>query len=68
MKTEIRERFCTYGIDRGTNKSQGVFAVLDNGKIKWHTRKIWVARLFLLWMKIKGATIVLEVVGKGKIK
>ena len=47
-------------VDYGTGESQGVFTVFKDGKLKWHTQKLWKAKLYLWWMKIKGATIIRE--------
>ena len=47
-------------VDYGTGESQGAFTVFKNGKLKWHTQKLWKAKLYLWWMKVKGATIIRE--------
>jgi hypothetical protein len=48
------------GVDYGDGKSQGAFTVFKDGKLKWHTQKLWKAKLYLWWMKVKGATIIRE--------
>ena len=48
------------GVDYGDGKSQGTFTVFKDGKLKWHTQKLWKAKLYLWWMKVKGATIIRE--------
>ena len=47
-------------VDYGTGESQGAFTVFKDGKLKWHTQKLWKAKLYLWWMKVKGATIIKE--------
>ncbi|MBU2525191.1 MAG: hypothetical protein KKC03_01130 [Bacteroidetes bacterium] len=48
------------GVDYGDGKSQGAFTVFKDGKLKWHTQKLWKAKLYLWWMKVKCATIIRE--------
>ena len=47
-------------VDYGDGKSQGAFTVFKDGKLKWHTQKLWKAKLYLLWMRVKCATIIRE--------
>jgi hypothetical protein len=48
------------GVDYGDGKSQGAFTVFKDGKLKWYTQKLWKAKLYMWWMKVKGVTIIRE--------
>ena len=37
------------GVDFGNGNSQGAFTVFKDGKLVWHTRKMWKAKLYIWW-------------------
>ena len=52
MTNKEAEKIDICGVDYGDGKSQGVFTVFKDGKLKWHTQKLWKAKLYLWWMKV----------------
>jgi hypothetical protein len=43
---------CTCGVDYGNGKSQAAFTAFKDGNLVWYTRKMWKARLYILWKRI----------------
>ena len=47
-------------VDIGTGESKSAFTVFKGTELKWHTSKRWVAKLYIMWIKIKGGVIIQE--------
>ena len=50
--------FCC--VDFGNGNSQGAFTVFKDGKLVWHTRKMWKAKLYIWWKQIWHNVTVLQ--------
>ena len=50
--------FC--GVDFGNGNSHGAFTVFKDGKLVWHTRKMWKAKLYIWWKQIWHNVTVLQ--------
>ena len=50
--------FCR--IDSGNGNSHGAFTVFKGGKLVWYTRKMWKAKLYVWWKRIRHNVTVLR--------